>query len=142
MPTELQTKLRLLAGATVPCKNCGGVGALMSAGLLNPPTEPSVVCEICKGTGRVYLFGDEVRRLCPQWPLRHGPMEGGYGCGVCNGTDWVPSEDGWVWLQAVDLARRGPNFILEVLHNSTQGSEHFASVVLRLLQTIEGVQLG
>jgi len=93
-----------LAGATVPCPDCNGCGFYST-------TE---FCSKCHGSGRVYVFGDEVREQCAcdynDWDRHecfrcyrqgfHNAVE----CRRCRGTNWTASEDGWVWLDSLPLA--------------------------------------
>ena len=84
-----------LAGATRPCPDC--VGCLQDHQQNAMYAVPGTcACKPCEGTGRVYIFPDMVREPC----------SGCHGCGEayfeegpsCQGRDWMPSEDGWVWL--------------------------------------------
>lgn len=154
MPTERQAKLRRLAGATAPCEGAYGHGT--KGAPLEPDPHPINCAHGCKGTSRVYLFGDEVRVPCPpekpnklgllsmagiHWQTQHETRR----CG-CNGTGWVASEDGWVWGPAIYKLRGAIEtteaFWADLAWSFLEGQDAFLKQALEAVQTIEGATLG
>ena len=83
-----------LAGATKPCQ-CVGHDQAPAAG----------ECTICRSTGRVYLFPDDVRLICQRLTCKMGCecCQVSLTCLACPGRGWTPATDGWVWWRAARM---------------------------------------
>lgn len=160
MLTNVQAKFRQLAGATVPCSAAPGCeGQLGEDGLVLEPHP------FCHGTGRVYLFGDEVRVPCPGEQMDDNELRVELRCisgklsmngqvhaphNRCQGTGWVPSEDGWVWGPVIKEALykqmgkyAGVTVTLSLIAKGWLiGQDAVMGGVTQVLQAMEEVQLG
>ncbi len=90
-----------------PCKECGGSGKVpfsqIDDYLVIPRTRD---CPTCNGTGKVYLLGEMVRRLCG-YRVGGGVSAEGYeypthptDCPICHGLEFTPSTELGDWVEA------------------------------------------